>query len=88
MTDQETPFKSRIMKDLCKFLQIKQLHTSVYHPQTDGLVEWFNRTLKQMLKVMEVYGRNWRQLLPFLMFSIREVPQSSTGYSPFELLYG
>ena len=32
--------------------------------------------------------RNWDQLLPFLMFSIREVPQASTGFSPFELLYG
>ena len=89
LTDQGTPFMSRIMKDLCKLMQIKQLRTSVYHPQTDGLVERFNRTLKQMLKkVMEAEGRNWDQLLPFLMFSIREVPQSSTGHSPFELLYG
>ena len=89
LTDQGTPFMSRIMKDLCKLMQIKQLRTSVYHPQTDGLVERFNRTLKQMLKkVMEADGRNWDQLLPFLMFSIREVPQSSTGHSPFELLYG
>uniref|UniRef100_A0A8C5CZT0 ribonuclease H n=1 Tax=Gadus morhua TaxID=8049 RepID=A0A8C5CZT0_GADMO len=89
LTDQGTPFMSRIMKDLCKLMQIKQLRTSVYHPQTDGLVERFNRTLKQMLKkVMEADGRNWDQLLPYLMFSIREVPQSSTGHSPFELLYG
>ena len=89
LTDQGTPFMSRIMKDLCKLMKIKQLSTSVYHPQTDGLVERFNRTLKQMLKkVMEADGRNWDQLLPYLMFSIREVPQSSTGHSPFELLYG
>jgi len=37
---------------------------------------------------MEADGRNWDQLLPFLLFSIREVPQASTGFSPFELLYG
>ena len=80
---------SRVMKDLCKLMKIAQLRTSVYHPQTDGLVERFNQTLKQMLKkVMEADGRNWDQLLPFLMFSIREVPQASTGFSPFELLYG
>ncbi|XP_064195362.1 uncharacterized protein LOC135256967 [Anguilla rostrata] len=89
LTDQGTPFMSRIMKDLCKLMKITQLRTSVYHPQTDGLVERFNRTLKQMLKkVMEADGRNWDQLLPYLMFSIREVPQASTGFSPFELLYG
>ena len=65
-------------------MKITQLHTLVYHPQTDGLVERFNQNLKQMLKkVMEVDGRNWDQLLPNLMFSIREVPQASTGLSPF-----
>jgi len=52
-------------------------------------VERFNQTLKKMLKkVMEADGRNWDQLLPLLLFSILEVPQASTGFSPFELLYG
>ena len=89
LTDQGTPFMSKVMRDLAGLLKIKQLRTSVYHPQTDGLVERFNRTLKSMLKkVMEADGRNWDQLLPYLMFSIREVPQASTGFSPFELLYG
>ena len=32
-------------------------------------------------------GRNWDQLFPYLMFAVREVPQSSTGFSPFDLLY-
>ncbi len=74
---------------MCKFLKVSQIRTSVYHPQTDGLVERFNQTLKQMLrKVIEVDGKNWDQLLPYVLFSIREMPQSSTGFSPFELLYG
>ena len=50
LTDQGTPFMSKVMADLCKLFQIKQLRTSVYHPQTDGLVERFNKTLKSMLK--------------------------------------
>lgn len=81
-------FMSKVMKDLCKLLQIKHLRTSVYHPQTDGLVERFNRTLKSMLRrTIEWDGQNWDQLLPFLMFAISEVPQASTGFSPFELLF-
>lgn len=32
--------------------------------------------------------RNWDQLLPYLLFAYREVPQESTGFSPFKLLYG
>lgn len=61
----------------------------MYQLQTDGLVERFNRTLKQMLKKMiAADGRNWDQLLPYLIFSIWEVPQASIGFSPFQLLYG
>ena len=88
LTDQGSCFMSRVMKEMLKLLQVKQLRTSVYHPQTDGLVERFNRTLKLMLKkTMEVDGKNWDQLLPYVLFSIREVPQASTGFSPFDLLY-
>uniref|UniRef100_A0A674CNJ5 Gypsy retrotransposon integrase-like protein 1 n=1 Tax=Salmo trutta TaxID=8032 RepID=A0A674CNJ5_SALTR len=89
LTDQGTPFMSRLMADLCKLWQVKQLRTSVYHPQTDGLVERFNRTLKSMLrKVIDKDGKNWDCMLPYLMFAIREVPQASLGFSPFELVYG
>ncbi|KAJ8364120.1 hypothetical protein SKAU_G00129510 [Synaphobranchus kaupii] len=89
LTDQDTPFMSRFMRDLCQLMKVTQLRTSVYHPQMDGLVKRFNQTLKKMLKkTMEVDGRNWDQLLPCVLFAIREVPQASTGFSPFELLYG
>ena len=89
LTDPGTPFMSRVTKELCRLYKISHLRTSVYHPQTDGLVERFNKTLKSMLKkVVDKDGRNWDFLLPYLMFAIREVPQASTGYSPFELLYG
>ncbi|KAL1279405.1 hypothetical protein QQF64_026078 [Cirrhinus molitorella] len=50
LTDQGTPFMSRLIADMCRLLVVKQLRTSVYHPQTDGLVERFNQTLKQMLR--------------------------------------
>ena len=33
-------------------------------------------------------GKDWDKLLPYLLFAYREVPQASTGFSPFELLYG
>ena len=89
LTDQGSCFMSRVIKELLSLLQVKQLRTSVYHPQTDGLVERFNKTLKQMLrKTMDTDGKNWDQLLPHVLFAIREVPQASTWFSPFELLYG
>lgn len=55
----------------------------------NGLVERFNKTLKAMLrKVIGKDGKDWDLLIPYLMFAVREVPQASTGFSPFELLYG
>ena len=89
LTDQGSCFMPRVLKELLSILQLRQLRTSVYHPQIDGLVERFNKTLKQMLrKVMDVDGKNWDQLLSHVLFAFCEVPQASTGFSPFELLYG
>ncbi len=37
---------------------------------------------------MKEEGRDWDKLLPYVLFTYREIPQASTGCSPFELLYG
>ena len=64
------------------------IRTSPYHLQTDGLVERFNQTLKSMLrKTGTDSGKEWDKKIPYLLFAYREVPQASTGFSPFELLY-
>ncbi|KAL1263609.1 hypothetical protein QQF64_006348 [Cirrhinus molitorella] len=55
----------------------------------DGMLERFNQTLKSTLrKFVSDTGTDWDQWLPYLMFAYREVLQSSTGFSLFEMLYG
>ena len=89
LTDQGSNFMSTLLKQVYHLLGIKSLRTTPYHPQTDGLTERFNQTIKHMLrKFVNETGSNWDQWLPYLLFAYREVPQSSTGFSPFELLYG
>ncbi len=56
LTDQGTAFMSRTIKELYELLGIKSVRTSVYHPQTDGLVERFNRTLKTMVRKSQKLG--------------------------------
>nr|XP_054591237.1 uncharacterized protein LOC129155100 isoform X2 [Nothobranchius furzeri] len=89
VTDQGTNFMSTLLQQVYQLLGIKGIRTTPYHPQTDGLTERFNQTLKQMLrKFVDETGSDWDQWLPYLLFAYREVPQASTGFSPFELLYG
>ena len=88
LTDQGSNFVSQLLAELYRLLQVKPIRTSPYHPQTDGLVERFNKTLKAMLrKTASEDGKDWDRMIPYLLFAYREVPQSSTGFSPFELLY-
>ena len=89
LTDQGSNFQSQLLKELYRLLHVEPLRTSPYHPQTDGLVERFNQTLKRMLKKTAAEdGKDWDRLIPYLLFAFREVPQESMGFSPFELLYG
>eukprot|EP00731_Ephydatia_muelleri_P013583 Em0007g893a len=89
LTDQGSNFTSQLLAELYRLLHIRPIRTSPYHPQTDGLVERFNQTLKSMLrKVATQEGEAWDKLIQYVLFAYREVPQSSTGFSPFELLYG
>ena len=68
---------------------IRSATNSGDHPQTDGLMERINCTLKQMLaKVVIKKGRDWDKQLGAVLLAYRAAPYSSTGMSPFYLLYG
>lgn len=75
VTDQGSSFMSEVLQAEWKFLGLQPFRTSVYHPQTNGFVERFNRTLKRRLrKFVGETEKDWRQWVPFLSFAIREVP--------------
>jgi len=69
---------SVLLQELYRMLSI--IRTTTYHPQTDGLIEQFNGTLKAMLKKFTSRNkRDWDEYLTYLLFSFREAPQESTG---------
>ncbi|XP_065438320.1 uncharacterized protein LOC135981052 [Chrysemys picta bellii] len=89
LTDQGSNFMSALLRCLWERCGVRHNWASAYHPQSNGLVERFNGTLKMMLKTfMNQHPQDWDKYLPHLLFAYREVPQESTGFSPFELLYG
>lgn len=88
VTDQGTNFMSKMMKEVCKILHIKKINTSAYHPQAN-LVERSNRELKQYMR--QFVGKDpgtWDQKLPYFLFEYNTATNESTGFSPYELVYG
>ena len=76
LTDQGTNFTSQLLAEIYRLLHVDALRTSPYHPQTDGLVERFNGTLKEMLKkTASTDGKDWDKLLPYVFFAYWEVSQ-------------
>ena len=89
LSDMGTQFVSECMEEVSRLLSIRRLTSSPYHPMCNGLVEKFNGTLKMMLKrLCSEQPRQWHRYINPLLFAYREVPQESTGFAPFELLYG
>ena len=78
------PEETSLLTELYRLLHIQPIRTSPYHPQTDGVMERFNQTLKSMLRKAAVEeGKDWDKLIPFLLFTYRELPQASTQLLSF-----
>lgn len=88
-SDQGRNFEARLFQEMCKILGIHKTRTTPLRPQSDGMVERFNRTLTNMLS-MFVSNRqsDWDQYLPMLVGAYRATEHESTGYSPNMLMLG
>ncbi|MEW8545935.1 MAG: hypothetical protein AB2693_20630, partial [Candidatus Thiodiazotropha sp.] len=88
-SDMGREFESSLFKEVCRLLGIKKTRTCPYRPESDGLVERFNRTLKKMLSIFCAENkRDWDDYLPYLMFAYRSSVHSSTRHTPNYLMYG
>ena len=89
ISDRGPQFTSDLTRQLTNVLGINQVFTTPYHPQSNGICERLNGTIKALLaKITTDNPGNWDMMLPCILFAYREIPQSSTGFSPFELVYG
>ena len=88
-SDQGQNFESAVIREVCKLLGIQKSRTTPYHPQLDGLVKHFNRTLLDMLAT-SVHDRpfEWEQHLPRLCHAYNTSVHPTIGLSPFFLMFG
>ena len=83
LSDRGTNLLSHLMQDVCKLLGIRKLNTTAYHPQCDGMVERFNRTLTTILRKHAArFGAQWDRYLPGVLWAYRNTPHDSTGEKP------
>ena len=89
LSDQGREFVAKVNDEVCREFGIKRSVTSAYHPQTNGLDERTNQTLKQRLsKLVNEHQNNWCDFLDEVAYSIRTQKQASTKYTPFYLMFG
>ncbi|GFU17506.1 retrovirus-related Pol polyprotein from transposon 412 [Trichonephila clavipes] len=88
-SDQGRNFDSVVCKRLCEILAIDKTRTTALHPQSDGMVERFNRTILNSLSLLVSSNQqDWDMKLPFFLLAYRSAVHETTGYSPSQMLFG
>jgi hypothetical protein len=88
-SDQGTNFTSTLFIEMCRLLGIEKTRTTPLHPQSDGMVERFNRTiLNHLALLVSRQQKDWDRHLPLFLLAYRSAVHEATGYTPADLLYG
>ena len=67
---------------------IQHHRSSAYRPQTNGAVEAANKNIKRILRKTIETSRDWFEKLPFALWAYRTSFRTSTGATPYSLVYG
>ena len=86
--DQGRNFESCLFQQMLNDVGIQKSRTTAYHPQGDGMVERFNRSLLQLLRCYVTTEDDWERYLPLVLYVYCTAQHSSTGVSPFQLMFG
>ena len=88
-SDKGREFESKLWTEMCSILNIEKTRTNSFRPQSDGLVERWNRTLLQSLRAFCTERKeDWDELAPFVAHAYRASKHASTGCTPNLLVFG
>ena len=89
LTDQGTHFNNQLMDSISRLIGYNHILSTVYHPQSNGMVERFNATfVPQLAKLQDRENNNWDEYLQSVVFAYNTGLHAATQYSPFQLQFG
>ena len=89
VSDNGPQFDSRVYRNFCQELKIKNLYSTTQYPQSNGLAEPSNKILLIALKkLLDSAKGKWVDELPRVLWAYRTTARRSTGISPFAITYG
>jgi transposase InsO family protein len=78
-----------VLNQVFKILGVKRVKTSSHHPQSNGVVEIFNKTLKQSLRIWSrEHQRDWDELVAFAVFAYNTSFHTLLRETPYYLNHG
>ena len=86
-SDRGGAFISNLWTNLALLLGIQLHHTTAYHPQSNGMIERWHRTLKTSL-MSRCTGSDWIHHLPWVLLGLRTTPKEGINISAAEMVFG
>ena len=89
LTDQGSNFLSQLFQNSCKFLRIRRIHTTAFHPESNGGIERGHRVLVEYLRhYVTEDQRDWDDWITYATHVYNVTTHRATAYTQFELLFG
>nr|XP_027086560.1 uncharacterized protein LOC113708298 [Coffea arabica] len=88
ITDNAKNLNNYMVDGLCEQFKIRHRNSAIYRPQMNGAVEAANKNLKKIIRKMTEKHRDWHEKLPYALMAYRTSIRTSTGTTPYSLMYG
>jgi hypothetical protein len=88
--DNGKQFDNQDFRDFCLSIGTKPAFASVYHPQSNGVVERANDKIFTAIKkrLLDDKKGKWADQQPEVVWALNTTECWATGFTPFRLLYG
>ncbi|KAK8655269.1 hypothetical protein V6N13_107857 [Hibiscus sabdariffa] len=87
ISDNAKNLNNTAIEGVCKQFKIQHHNSVPYRLQMNGAVEATNKNIKKIVAKMAVTYKDWHEKLSFALLAYRTSVRTSTGATPFSLVY-